>query len=109
MHYLSNVQTFHLKPLMTIVTYHFANKLLFFFFLSCPRSAFYTDLATIYTQSDVDSWNLKGYHAWIGLYRNRPGLYWLWTDGRIDDQVFWAVNEPLADESCAYVIYNSKR
>ncbi|XP_045889174.1 macrophage mannose receptor 1-like [Micropterus dolomieu] len=73
------------------------------------RSAFYTDLATIYTQSDVDSWNLKGYNAWISLYRNRPGLFWLWTDGRIDDQVFWADDEPRADESCAYVIYNSKR
>uniref|UniRef100_A0A8C4NST7 C-type lectin domain-containing protein n=1 Tax=Dicentrarchus labrax TaxID=13489 RepID=A0A8C4NST7_DICLA len=74
----------------------------------CRSSNWYTDLATIYTQSDLDQLFLDGYDSWIGLHK--PGAYkWYWSDGEINDFYKWADKQPDYRKDCASVNYGHKR
>ncbi|XP_037835847.1 macrophage mannose receptor 1-like [Kryptolebias marmoratus] len=47
---------------------------------------YYTDLATFYTESDLNQIKLYQYNAWIGLHRQRSeGNDWIWTNGNLAD------------------------
>nr|XP_046251768.1 macrophage mannose receptor 1-like isoform X2 [Scatophagus argus] len=76
----------------------------------CRR--YYTDLATIYTQSDTELMNMNEYFAWIGLHR--PANFstssnWLWSDGWNNFINRWAQDEPGDGESCAFISsYNDR-
>ncbi|KAF7212769.1 macrophage mannose receptor 1-like [Nothobranchius furzeri] len=65
------------------------------------------DLATIYTQAEMNNLWLKEYIAWIGLHRDQRNQ-WKWTDGSLDSWNNWAVNEPNPSDDCAVVNYNNK-
>ncbi|XP_051236327.1 macrophage mannose receptor 1-like isoform X3 [Dicentrarchus labrax] len=74
----------------------------------CRRSNYHTDLASIYTQSEIDPLNLKQHYSWIGLKR----LYnntWIWSNGETDYFNNWENNEPHYNEDCAFVSYNTKK
>ncbi|XP_061564869.1 C-type mannose receptor 2-like [Cololabis saira] len=70
----------------------------------------YTDLATIYSESDASSLNMKGYHAWIGLHKDKSILQhgWVWSDGEEHTFPSWSQNQPHYNEECAVLSYNKK-
>lgn len=50
------------------------------------------DLATIYSESDINQDLVDGFYAWIGLKRLVIG--WTWTDGQLNVLNNWGTNEP---------------
>lgn len=93
-----------------IVTDHFANKPFF-----CPNSSqHYTDLATIYTQSDTGKMHMSQYYAWIGLHKSEGNPLahlsdWIWPNGQMNTLDAWSQDEPGNEDSCASVYYPARK
>ncbi|XP_031179365.2 snaclec B2-like [Sander lucioperca] len=79
----------------------------------CKKSPSYTDLASIFTQSDADSINMGPYHAWISLHKLN-GPFWIWSNkygmnvNFGQSQYHWGYNEPR-NENCALIYYTSQK
>ncbi|MEQ2228632.1 hypothetical protein ILYODFUR_010779 [Ilyodon furcidens] len=76
----------------------------------CRRE--FTDLATIYTESDIESLYINEYYSWIGLHRDptrSQGSNWIWSDGENYNVDYWQDNMTYATGNCAVVKYNEKR
>ncbi|KAK5935767.1 hypothetical protein CgunFtcFv8_021101 [Champsocephalus gunnari] len=68
-----------------------------------------TDLATIKTQTDEDSLHLKGYHAWIGLYKKRDEEL-AWSNGESSNYALPFTHPPQhSNEGCVSVHYSEKK
>ncbi|KAK5615460.1 hypothetical protein CRENBAI_000710 [Crenichthys baileyi] len=76
----------------------------------CRRE--FTDLATIYTESDITNLYINEYYSWIGLHRSTTpsqGSNWIWSDGENYRVDYWQYNMANATGNCAMVKYNDKR
>lgn len=56
-------------------------NVMFYFYLN----RYFTDLATLYTQSDLNELKMDGYLAWVGLSRiTSDGRNdWIWNNGHL--------------------------
>uniref|UniRef100_A0A3B3Y7V8 C-type lectin domain-containing protein n=1 Tax=Poecilia mexicana TaxID=48701 RepID=A0A3B3Y7V8_9TELE len=66
----------------------------------------FTDLATFYSPSDVNSVYLNRYRSWIGLHKetSSSGSKWVWSD-RQSHYVNWQDNVKNVEGDCASVTY----
>ncbi|XP_038129769.1 killer cell lectin-like receptor subfamily B member 1B allele C [Cyprinodon tularosa] len=68
----------------------------------------FTDLATIYTHSDVNNLDIH-YDFWIGLNRSGPqSNEWVWSDGLENNVNNLLHNKENATGDCAMVKYNEQ-
>ncbi|XP_028257947.1 lymphocyte antigen 75-like [Parambassis ranga] len=67
---------------------------------------YYTDLATLYNESDRYLINIQNYDAWIGL--TGVGSRWNWLDIYWTSWIPWGKDEPHSSDRCAFVRYDSK-
>ncbi|MED6260278.1 hypothetical protein ATANTOWER_010851 [Ataeniobius toweri] len=98
----SVVKTFY-KPIQVVLSWKEAQSY-------CRRE--FTDLATIYTESDIKNLYINEYYSWIGLHRDptqSQGSNWIWSDGENYNVNYWQDNMANANGNCAVVKYNEKR
>lgn len=109
LHYWSALMSSHLYIHAMILSDRFANKTDFFLsFLGLNSLDVYTDLVTIYTQSDTDQMQMEEYYAWIGLHKHQSeGDEWHWPK-RVESTLNeWAYNKPGL--YCAAVLSSNKK
>lgn len=73
------------------------------------HSSEFTDLATIYAQSDINDLYIKDYIVWIGVHYNTTTDKWIWPYGDILNINDWEHKGWAAHGKCAYVKYSDKR
>ncbi|XP_035991813.1 lymphocyte antigen 75 [Fundulus heteroclitus] len=69
---------------------------------------YFTDLATNFTSSDLESMDLKQQLVWIGLKKKKDADGWIWSDSK-SHKPNWAENEPSSGRDCAAVHFSDKK
>lgn len=74
----------------------------------CPnRSHYNSDLATIYTETDLFNVDMHTSDTWIGLHltTSNDSTVWGWSNERetVFALITWAQDEPSPNDDCAYV------
>ncbi|XP_019962306.2 forkhead box protein R1 isoform X1 [Paralichthys olivaceus] len=71
------------------------------------RGGYNRDLAVIYSPTDSDDLDIKNYHAWIGLFRERNNYStwgnWIWSNRAGTNFNAWAHWEPSWTDGCVHV------
>uniref|UniRef100_A0A672YFE8 C-type lectin domain-containing protein n=1 Tax=Sphaeramia orbicularis TaxID=375764 RepID=A0A672YFE8_9TELE len=73
------------------------------------RSSGFVDLATVYSQTDVNNMDLMHFYAWTGLYRTIPNSTWLYLSEHSSSNFkTWAPGEPREHDLCSVAHYPNK-
>lgn len=78
-----------------------------FVFFSCSE---FTDLATFYSLSDVNTIDFTWYYSWIGLHKETTlsDNKWVWSD-RQTHYVNWQDHVENAVGNCAFITYKDEK